>query len=96
MGFSKKVFEEIREAEQASLEGDIDALAAYAYLDDIEKAAKAAKSNVQSSALDIANNYPEKTFDHLGRTFETAIRKVWDFKHLFKFRNLCLQPFIKK
>jgi len=67
---------------QDAQEGNTDALQAYAYLKQVEKAFKDCLSAVQELAQEDADKHP-KSFEHAGFKFEKrAGGKVWNFKNI--------------
>ena len=80
-------------------EGDIDAIVTLSKISKLEKLLKEVKAQVYEQALQVADEYPEKTFSHSGLIIEKrAGRKVYDFKQIPTWNDLntSLKDFEKK
>jgi len=80
-------------------EGEVDAIVTLSKISKLEKLVKEAKAQVYEQALQVAEEYPEKTFEYKGLVIEKRSgRKVYDFKQIPTWNDLNtrLKDFEKK
>ncbi|TNE74969.1 hypothetical protein EP331_00320 [bacterium] len=79
----------LRDLTESVENGNSDSIVTLAKITNLEKALKDCKDQVYLTALEEAEKYPEKTFEHKGVKVEKrAGRKVYDFKNIQEWNNL--------
>lgn len=87
-----QVHEFINNLKQRTLDGHQDGIVSYAILLDIEKNSKLSKDEVKVVALEEADNYSEKSFEHKGLYVERRNGAArWDFKGIAEYETFKIE-----